>query len=527
MNPTLKRLADPSALDGIDAAAEVVLSTVKSSKKIVVFGDYDCDGISASAILMRMFRALGANASAFIPDRLKEGYGMKSVSISRMLAENPDVGLVVTVDNGVGAISEVASLKDRGVAVVVTDHHLPTVDGQGCLKLPEADALVNPKVASPKSMDGLCGAGVAFLLANRIMSRARACGMYSGPNVGGAMLVLAGLSTVTDIMPLTGQNRIFVAEALRLFPMYAPQGLKELYNRAQRSGASRLTSRVFGFMLGPRINAAGRMASGMEALELLLSEDRENARELARRVDVYNAERKAIEQRMTEAAMQSVDENASAQVIELKDGHLGIIGIVASRVLESLKKKVPVCVIADGRGSARSPDGINIYEAFGHCSQHLEVFGGHAAAGGFTVKQGKVGEFRKSLCDYCSKVQGEGSEKSCGQTEPDLWIEKEDLTVELAEAIMTLEPFGEGNAEPVFGVKGVYISDVKPMGMEGKHLSLTLRGSGIRAVMWNRGGSVEELRHKSSGACDIVFTLVISDWGERHIELKVVALSWN
>lgn len=265
LHPTIDRLAKPEGLPGIVEAADVLLAAVAGRRPIVVFGDYDCDGVSATAILVKALQAVGGTVSPFIPSRLSEGYGMSDASLARMLKENPDVGLVVTVDNGINSVAQVAALKAKGISVVVTDHHLP---GDA---LPPADALVNPRVAAPAALADLCGAGVAFLLANRVVTEARRRGLYAGGAVGGPLLVLAGLATVTDIMPLLGQNRILVAEALRRFGTHAPVGLKELYLRAARSGAGELTSRDFGFLLGPRLNAAGRVASGLEALELLLT----------------------------------------------------------------------------------------------------------------------------------------------------------------------------------------------------------------------------------------------------------------
>ncbi len=522
LHPSLSGLADPAELDGIAGAADAVLEAVAAGKRIVVFGDYDCDGISATAILVRTLRALGANVGAFLPDRLKEGYGMSDASVARMLSENPGVGLVVTVDNGVGSIAQVAALKSKGVSVVVTDHHLPTVDSNGNVELPDADALVNPKVASPEGLSDLCGAGVAFLLANRIISEARSKGLYRGPNVGGPMLVLSGLATVTDIMPLLGQNRIIVAEALKRFSVYAPVGLKELHGRAARTGADCLTARDFGFMMGPRINAAGRMSSGMEALELLLSDDREISRSLARIVDMYNTDRKQVEHRMTEEALSKVVEGAEAQVIELPDGHPGVVGIVAARVLEKIGGTTPVCVIAAGHGSARSPEGINLRDAFAACSEALETFGGHAVAGGFVVKPGAVDEFRRLLCRYCREAADSSGRKIRPDAEPELWLEEGDLTLELAEAVSMLEPFGEGNGDPVFGLRGVFFSEVRTMGIDGRHLSLVLKAGGIRAILWNRGDLAEEFRSKSHCPCDLFFTVTISDYGVRHVELRLV-----
>ena len=251
LSPTLSGLAAPEEMPGVVAAADAVLAAVAARNKIVVFGDYDCDGVCATAILVRALKALGASVEPFLPDRLTEGYGMSDASVGRMLERFPDVGLVVTVDNGINSVDQVTMLKSRGIVVVVTDHHLPGEE------LPHADVLVNPKVDAPPALADLCGSGVAFLLANRIVSEAKRRGVYSGPSIGGPLLVMAGLATVTDVMPLLGQNRIFVAEALRRFDRLAPTGLRELYLKAARAGSDRYTSRDFSHLIGPRMNAAG------------------------------------------------------------------------------------------------------------------------------------------------------------------------------------------------------------------------------------------------------------------------------
>ena len=520
LHPTLDKLAAPEELPGIDKAADLILDSVLYRRKIVVFGDYDCDGVCATAIVSRTLRALGGDVTEFIPDRLTEGYGMSEASIARMLKGNPGVGLVVTVDNGINSVAEVTNLKRKWSSVVVTDHHLPGDE------LPDANAIVNPKVAAPPHLANLCGAGVAFMLANRIVSEAKRRGMYKGPSIGGPLLVLAGLATVTDIMPLLGQNRILVSEALKRFFTCAPTGLKELQARAARAGAAELTTRDFSFMLGPRINAAGRVVDfgAAQALELVVSEDKEIVRELARLVDGYNVERKAVEQRMTDEAMAKVVPGAPAQVIDLSDGHPGVAGIVAARVMERLDRDVPVCVYAGGHGSARAPDGFNIRDAFVACDEVLERYGGHAAAGGFSVKEGRIDDFRRMLCDYCEHFSSLGSDPMERKGEPDLWVEPSDLTLELAEELRQLEPFGEGNREPVFGLKGVLFADAKPLGMEGKHLAVTLRNSGLKAVWWNHGDLVEKLRAESASPHDITFTLAVSDYGERHAELRLVSI---
>ena len=503
----------------------------------MVFGDYDCDGVSATAILTLALRALAPDVPVvpFLPERLSEGYGMSDKALDRLFAAHPDVGLVITVDNGINCIRQVAALKQKGVRVVLTDHHLP---GE---VIPEADALVNPKVASPKELADLCGAGVAFMLANRLVSEAKRRGDYTGPSVGAPLLVLAGLATVTDLMPLVGQNRILVAEALRRFHSQAPIGLWELHYRAARNSSDRLVSKDFGFLLGPRINAVGRLDSGMKALDLVLECDREQARQKAQKIDEFNVQRKSIEQKMTDEAMEKIVAGAAAQVIDLPDGHQGVAGIVAARVLERLasdpasRGPVPVCVVTrksgetgeglPGLGSARAPEGADLSKALKACESVLERFGGHAAAAGFTVKEGKIDEFRKLLCAYCESIRGTVPVKSGGLDAVDLWLDPADLTLEFAEQLGRLEPFGEGNPMPVFGLKGVLFSDARPLGAEGRHLQLSFRNRAIpRAVWWNHGDLVEGLRAGSSEPHDIAFTLEVSDYGSRHVELRLIGL---
>ena len=515
LHPSLSGLASPDNLPGIADAADEILSAAASGRRIVVFGDYDCDGVCAVAILLRALAAIGADSVPFLPERLSEGYGMTDESVARMLAAQPDVAMVVTVDNGINSVSQVRALRERGVKVVVTDHHLP---GE---TLPDADALVNPKVAAPPGLSDLCGSGVAFMLANRLVTEAKRRGLYSGPNIGGPLLVMAGLATVTDVMPLLGQNRILVAEALRRFNRCAPIGLRELHLRASRTGADRLSSRDFSHGLGPRMNAAGRIASADDALALLMADDRELAREMARRVDGRNVERKAIEQKMLDEALSKIEPNAPAQVIDLPDGHPGVAGIVAARVMERLDCSVPVCVVASGRGSARSPEWINVRDALAACGDALDRFGGHAAAAGFAVKEGRMDDFRRAFCAVC---EGRSPGAAQNAAEPDAWISPSDATLELAEALSMLEPFGEGNSEPVFGMKDVYFSDAKPVGADGRHLSLTLRGSGIKAVFWNMGDKVEDFRVSSATPRTIRFRIAVSTYIDRHVELHLV--SW-
>lgn len=504
-DPALARLARAADLPGITAAVEVILPFVAARREIVVFGDYDADGVCASAILVRTLRKLGGVADAFIPGRFTEGYGMTEASLSRLLEEHPDVALVITVDNGITAPREVESLKARGIAVVVTDHHLPGAE------LPASDALVNPRVETLPGCDGLCGAGVAFFLATALAQVAVARGMYDGGKFSGPLLVLAGVATVADLMPLTDQNRILVAQALSFFRTQAPVGLRELYDRAARRAAP-LGSKDFGFMLAPRINAAGRMDTARVAYDLLMTEDREDARQLAVKVDGFNVLRKTEEQRVEQAVREQCGDmdGLPAVIARGEDWHSGVAGIVAARVMETAH--VPVAVVVGDHGSARAPDGYNVHDALTASSDALVRFGGHAAAGGFTIKPGRYGDFKRLFAEACSAQHAAAPDAAAIPF--DGWVEPSDLTLDLCRELSRLEPFGEGNPEPVFGLRNVTFADIRPMGADGRHVSFTFASRSIpRAVWWGHGGDVEELRRHSEARFDLLFSLQVSDFG--------------
>ena len=517
-DPALARLVRAAELPGVSAATDVILPFVADRRKIVVFGDYDADGVCASAILVRTLRRLGGVADAFIPERFTEGYGMTEASLSRLLAEQPDVALVITVDNGITAPREVEALKARGIAVVVTDHHLPGSE------LPAPDALVNPRVAAAPGCEGLCGAGVAFFLAAALAQAAAARGLYGGGKFAGPLLVLAGLATVADLMPLTDQNRILVAQALAAFRACAPIGLRELYDRAARRAAP-LGSRDFGFMLAPRINAAGRMDTARVAYELLMTEDREEARRLAVQVDSFNALRKTEEQRVEQAVREQCGnlEGVPVVVARGEDWHLGVAGIVAARIMETAH--VPVAVVVGDHGSARAPDGYNVHDALTAAAETLVRFGGHAAAGGFTVQPGRYDEFKSLFASACAAQCATAPDAAAIAF--DGWVEPSDLTLDLCSEVSRLEPFGEGNPEPVFGLRNVAFADVRPMGVDGRHISFAFANRSIpRAVWWNHGCDAEKLRAHAAARFDMLFTLLASDYSPEGPvpELRLVAV---
>ncbi len=533
LDPSLTRLARSDDLPGMTEAVQVILPFLHTKRKIVVFGDYDADGVCASAILVTALRRLGGNAEAFIPHRFGEGYGMTAASLERLWCEHADAALVVTVDNGISSPDEVAKLKVKGIQVVVTDHHLP---GEN---LPKADALVNPRVQSCPGSADLCGAGVAFFLASALAQAATEKGLYTGPKFGGPLLVLAGLATVADLVPLKEQNRILVAQSLAYFNRCAPCGLRELRDKAARSAAA-LTARDYGFLLAPRINAAGRMKTADVAFDLLVctDEDREEARQLASRIDGFNGERRGFEQTMYQEACAQIDKagEEDLQAVVAWDAgcvtgatkgqrwHLGVAGIVASRLLEHYH--VPAAVAVGETGSVRAPDGYNVHDALAAASEHLVRFGGHAAAGGFTVKPGAFEAFRAAFTTACAKQRKEHA-LDADARDFDGWVEPGDLTPGLYADLRRLEPFGEGNPEPVFGLRGVTLREVRVMGVEGRHLSLAFVNRDVpRAIWWGHGGRAEDLRKHAARPYDVFFTLTTSGFDSAlpHLELRVVDL---
>lgn len=533
LDPSLTRLARSDDLPGMTEAVQVILPFLHTKRKIVVFGDYDADGVCASAILVTALRRLGGNAEAFIPHRFGEGYGMTAASLERLWCEHADAALVVTVDNGISSPDEVAKLKVKGIQVVVTDHHLP---GEN---LPKADALVNPRVQSCPGSADLCGAGVAFFLASALAQAATEKGLYTGPKFSGPLLVLAGLATVADLVPLKEQNRILVAQSLAYFNRCAPCGLRELRDKAARSAAA-LTARDYGFLLAPRINAAGRMKTADVAFDLLVctDEDRERARQLASRIDGFNGERRGFEQTMFQEACAQIDKAGEEDLQAVvawdagcvtgatkgKRWHLGVAGIVASRLLEHYH--VPAAVAVGETGSVRAPDGYNVHDALAAASEHLVRFGGHAAAGGFTVKPGAFEAFRAAFTTACAKQRKEHA-LDADARDFDGWVEPGDLTPGLYADLRRLEPFGEGNPEPVFGLRGVTLREVRVMGVEGRHLSLAFVNRDVpRAIWWGHGGRAEDLRKHAARPYDVFFTLTTSGFDSAlpHLELRVVDL---
>lgn len=540
LNPDLKaQLAPPCEFPGVRAAAERLWAALRAGREIVVYGDFDADGVAASAVLATALRRLGAAVEVFLPEREPEGYGLTFAALARCLGGRASPpGLLVTVDCGIGAVDEVAYLNGLGVEVIVTDHHEPGP------VLPAAAVLVNPKLGASPGAEHLCGAGVAFKVAHALVELGRAGGWYAGGPLGGELLAAAGVATVADIVPLTGENRVLVAAAVRHWGRLAGEGLRALLARASQQAAGEPDATTFGFVLGPRLNAAGRMGSALTAYELLTTRDRDRAAELAARLEAYNGERRGVEARLLAAARRQCGlDVAEGEAAARFDGavvvggegphagsdgwHPGVIGIVAARLSDATG--LPAAVVAfdadgAGRGSVRAGEGYHALEALAAAGEALAGFGGHARAAGFRVRAGGFETFRRLFSAACARQAPAGGRRLA----VDGWLAPEEVTADLYRAQQRLAPFGHANPVPRWGLRGACLERVQPVGQSGEHVQLVFglgAGRGVRAVWFRNGAAVEALR-ALSGPVDVVFELALNTYGgDASAELRVVDLA--
>jgi single-stranded-DNA-specific exonuclease len=457
---------DAARLDGIGDACDLILGHVERGSRVVVFGDYDVDGVSSTAIMVRALRAVGGDPAWRLPSR-EEGYGL-SEAIVRELAHQ-GASMIVTVDCGITAADEVALAKSLGIDVVVTDHHRP---GD---RLPECP-IVHPALGG-YPFDSLCGAAVALKLSEALRG---AAGL--DPATADEDLDLAGLATVCDMVPLVGENRRIARIGMTELARTRKPGLRALMAVAALDPAE-LDERSASFRLGPRINAAGRLARADAALELLLCEDRDRADEIATELDGLNHDRRETELRITrEAEEQCVAQLASAVIVAAGEGwHPGVVGIVASRLVERYHR--PAVVIAldgdGGRGSARSIGAYDIHAGIGAAADHVIRFGGHRMAAGLEIRSDALAGFQTALAAHAGGILA--PEDLCPVQHVDAVVPPGALNLELAEELECLGPFGAGNPSPVLMVPAARIEHVTAMGEKREHARFTLAGGAARA----------------------------------------------
>jgi single-stranded-DNA-specific exonuclease len=519
LSPQLRQLGDPFDLPDMAAAVDRILLAIEKQERIVIYGDYDVDGVTSSALLQRVLHAAGATVTNFLPHRMDEGYGLSQDGIARCLQEHKPQ-LLVAVDCSTSSVSEIADLKKHGVDTIVLDHHEPPE------QLPACVALVNPKVVGRVPSRGalstsavatpFASVGVSFKLAHALLKRERQLSERIDLR---EHLDLVAVGTVADIVPLTGENRILVKSGLERLPHTQKIGLRALMDVA--GVPDEVSPYHVGFRIGPRLNAAGRLTDAMAALELLLTDDAARAKQLATQLDEHNTERQRIEERMVGEAMALARAQESDRVLVLaKEGwHVGVIGIVASRVLQEFYKPTVVIGVEEemGKGSCRSVAGFSIVEALSRMPAGLlERFGGHEMAAGLSVKAGNIEKLRRTLNEFARTALKEDDLEQ--RVRIDAVIRLDDLDEDFFKQLARLEPCGPDNPTPVFAVAGVRLRGTpRVVGKNHLRFHVTDGDTSAPAIWWGMGDF-----EFPQGQFDVAFTPELNEYrGVESVQLKV------
>jgi single-stranded-DNA-specific exonuclease len=516
LNPQLRQLGDPFELPGMDRAVDRIHRAIENKERIVIYGDYDVDGVTSSALLQLVLRAAGATVTNFLPHRMDEGYGLTEDGIARCLKEHRPQ-LLLAVDCGTSSVHEIADLKKREVDSIVLDHHEPAET------LPDSVALVNPKCAASgeAACDYLASVGLSFKLAHALLKRDRGLSEHIDLR---DHLDLVAIGTVADVVPLIEENRILVKAGLERLPHTQRIGLRALMDVA--SVPDEVSPYHIGFRIAPRLNAAGRLADAMAALELLLTADASRAKELAALLDGHNTERQRLEERILEEAMAMARAQELDRVLVLaKEGwHVGVIGIVASRVQQEFYKPTVVIGIEDklGKGSCRSITGFSIVDALRHCAPLLERFGGHEMAAGLSVKARNIDPLRQKLNEFAAKALTEDDLRQ--RLRIDAVVALDDLDADFFEQLARLEPCGPENPTPVFAVEGVQLRGApRVVGKNHLRFNVTDGDTSVQAIWWGKGDF--ELPR---GKFDVAFTPELNEYrGVENVQLKVRDVRWQ
>jgi single-stranded-DNA-specific exonuclease len=514
LRPSLAAFTDPMTLPDMDRAVEVIAGAARARQTILIHGDYDVDGQCATVLLTRVLGLTGARVIPFVPHRLRDGYDFGPAGIAAARAHGAQV--IVTCDCATTAVGPVAQAKAEGFQVVVTDHHLTN-------SLPPADAVVNPNRADCDSAGkALCGTGVAFKLAQALVTELELPAFLPLH-----LLDLVALATVADIVPLRGENRVLVRFGLKTLAESRWPGVRALIRSAGLAGRPLRAGHV-GFLLAPRLNAAGRIGDAMDGVRLLLSDDDGEATRMAQALEVLNTERQSMDQQIlaeAEAEIErTVDLDRDYGLVLARDGwHPGVIGIVASRVVERYGR--PTILIGldgpEGRGSGRSIPGFDLHAALTRCAPHLNRFGGHRMAAGLSLHRDRLADFRDA---FNAAVHGELSEADLIPTQTvDAVVTLAELTEDLERLLRHLEPCGPGNPTPVFGIEGARVGDARTVGRN--HLRFVLDDGTARlgAIGFDWADRVGE--GWSQAPLDVALRLETNEWGGRSdLQARVVQL---
>jgi single-stranded-DNA-specific exonuclease len=528
LEPKLTALRDPELLPGVPAAVERISAAIGDGRRIIVYGDYDADGVTATAILYRCLSLLGANVGYYIPSRIDEGYGLNDDALRTIAGGGAK--LVVTVDCGIASVAEALTARELGLELVVTDHHAFAAS------LPEASAVVHPALPGHHyPFAGLCGAGVAFKLAWALCQQASGAKRV-GERMKSFLLQAVGLAaigTVADVVPLVDENRILVAHGLRSLKQQPSVGLEALLRICEMTEKPELSSEDVAFSIAPRLNAAGRLGQAQLAVELLVTETPARALALAEYIHELNNSRGSLERSIYAAANKQIKEyfdpeNDAALVLADNDWHPGVIGIVAGRLAEKYHRPVVLVSldrlgIKPGQGSARSVSGFDLHAALATCSHHLISHGGHAAAAGLKIDEKNIEAFRLDFCEHASAEIA--ADRRIAELAIDVETPLAALTLPTVEQLERLAPFGNGNVRPLLATSGVtLVHPPKRMGEGGRHVSLMLRQhkTSVRAVAFGQGDWADQLANVT-GPLTVAYRPVVNHFrGRRSVDLHVV-----
>ena len=509
LKPKRSDFYNPYGMPDMNIAVERIIEAIENKEKTIIYGDYDVDGITSVTVLKSFLEERGLQVGIYIPNRLEEGYGLNKKAVEYIAEQK--YSLMITVDCGISAVEEVRYANQLGIQTIITDHHEPGNE------LPDALAVVDAKRKDNKyQCRNLAGVGVVFKLIQAIGIK---MGLEEKEYLKYLDIVCVG--TISDIVPLTDENRVIVKLGLKLVQQTRNLGLRSIL---QVSGYNKIDSITISFGIAPRINACGRMGHQEEALKLFLSKDINEVNELTQKLNEYNKTRQEIEKKIFEDAAIQIEKNGLAnkntRVLMGENWHHGVIGIVASKITEMyFKPSILLCEEEGcGKGSGRSIPGFDLYEALTECKETIEKFGGHAMAVGINVKKDKLEEFKEKL-EQISK------EKNIEEIVPilkiDAQISLDEINKEMVNSLKELEPFGEENKNPLFVFKNLKIDSIRALS-EGKHLKLTLKDSKniVNAIGFNLGELVNE--YKIGDKIDVVGNLEINSFnGVDNIQINI------
>lgn len=522
LSKSKKGIRHPEKLPDIDSAVKRILSAIRRKEKIVVYGDYDVDGMTSTAIMTDFLRNMSADVDYYIPDRVTEGYGLNCNAIEKLAKDG--VSLIITVDCGVTSIEESLTAFKNNVDLVITDHHT-------CLdELPYASAVVNPKRPdSGYGFSGLAGVGVAFKVCLAVGLQA---GIKSNV-IFDRYCALAAIGTIADVVPLTDENRIIVAKGLEMLQSREFVGIDAILKMLDIDKRTLVSSNI-SFNIAPKLNAAGRLGDPKTAVELLMTSDYETAARTARELDELNNKRRELEMCVFEEIMQYLSEHyfeLSERIIVVKGSgwNHGVIGRVAAMISERFYRP---CVVvsfdgAKGKGSCRGIEGFDMFDALSSCSEFLDDFGGHKAAAGLSVSYNNWNDFKNSICKYARKVFADVNDM-VKYIHIDGRISPQEITLSNAHMLSLLEPFGTDNQRPVLLASGLVVDSIMLVGAEKRHVKVVFTYHGMRfnAIGFNLAHLADEFG--PSNTVDCVFTLEVNVFnGTESAQMRLMDMAWS